>query len=260
MSRKRDKKKTSVGDVIRRIIFVIALAVFLVSGYKLFTMWKEYHDNRKAYDTVQKYAPEKVKDEDGEDTYRFTPEDFAKLYEVNNDLKAWIYIPKTEVNYPVVQTTDNDYYLHHNFNKEANAGGCIFIASENKDPFNEQNTTIHGHHMKDGSMFASLKNFEEKKFFKKNKTIYITTKTEVLKYEVFSVYYQKANNEPYATDFTDDNEYVDFLNGLKSKSLYQRKGMTDFTAKDRIITLSTCNYEVSDGRLLVHARLVKEIK
>ena len=67
-------------------------------------------------------------------------------------MKGWIYVPKTEVNYPIVQTKDNDYYLHHNFYKEANPGGCIFIASENKNPFNEQNTTIHGHHMKDGSM------------------------------------------------------------------------------------------------------------
>lgn len=260
MSKKKVKKKVTVGDVIRRIIFFIALIVFIVSGYKLFVMWKGYHDNKKAYEKVEKYAPEKVKDEDGEDSYRFTPEDFAKLYSVNNDLKGWIYVPKTDVNYPIVQTTDNDYYLHHNFNKEANAGGCIFIASENKDPFNEQNTTIHGHHMKDGSMFASLKNFEEEKFFKKNKTVYITTDKEVLKYEVFSVYFQEVNNDPYSTDFTDDNEYINFLNGLKDKSMYQREGMSDFTAKDRIITLSTCNYEVSNGRLLVHARLVKEIK
>ena len=258
--KKNNNKKVSVLDVIRKIIFLIALIVFIFSGYKLFVIWKGYHDNKKAYDKVEQYAPEKVKSEDGEDLYKFTPEDFSKLYAVNNDLKGWIYVPKTEVNYPIVQTKDNDYYLHHNFYKEANSGGCIFIASEYKNPFNEQNTTIHGHHMKDGSMFASLKNFEEEEFFKKNKIVYITTKTEVLKYEVFSVYVQEANNDPYLTDFTDDNDYIKYLNGLKEKSMYQREGMTDFTANDRIITLSTCNYEVNNGRLLVHARLVKEIK
>lgn len=250
------KKNTRVGNIIRTIIFVIALVVFLVSGYKLFQMWNEYHKNKVSYNKVQKYAPEKKTNKDtGKKEYVFSPEEFKKLKSMNSDFVAWIYIPNTEVNYPVVQTTNNSYYLTHNFEKQENAGGAIFVAVDNKSPFNERNTIIHGHHMRDGSMFASLQKFEDADFLKENSIIYITDQTGVKKYKIFSVYHQKVNDEPYQYGFTNDDQYLNFLNKLKNKSLVN-VNISDFTANDQIVTLSTCNYEETDGRLLVHARLI----
>lgn len=252
MGEKKQKKQSK--GILRKIVFCIALVVFLVSGYKLFTIWKEYHDNKVSYESVREYRPKEVVDESGNQVYRFTPEDFNKLKEINSDLKGWIYIPNTNVDYPVVQSTDNDFYLHHNFYKEYNSGGAIFIASEIENPFIDKNTIIHGHHMNDNSMFASLSNFKEEQFFKDNRTVYITTENEILEYEVFSVYYQVANTNPYQYGFASDDDYVNFLNELKNKSLFTVE-MDPLTKDDKIITLSTCTYEVNDGRLLVHARL-----
>ena len=250
-------KKKNKGSIIRKIIFSISLVVFIGSGYMLFDIMNEYHKNKASYDDIKEnYGPEKV-EEDGVLKCRFTQEDYDKLLAINSDFKGWIYIPNTNVDYPIVQGSDNDYYLHHNFKKEENDGGAIFIASEIENPFTDVNTIIHGHHMKDGSMFASLKEFkDDEDFFNKNRKVYIITKDDVLVYEIFSVYYQKANTDPYKYGFASDEDYVNFLNELKNKSMHYIE-QEPFTKDDKIITLSTCTYEVDDGRLLLHARLIQ---
>lgn len=248
-------------DIGRKIIFLIALIVFIGSSIKLFLIWNEYNKNSKSYEKVQEYGPKEVTEDNvnGEDNrykYVLSEEDYKSLMSINEDFKAWITVPNTSVNYPVVQTTDNSYYLHHNFYKEANDGGAIFIACENENPFADRNTVIHGHHMRDGSMFASLNEFKESDFFNSNKYIYISTKDEVYEYEIFSMYVEKASVNPYEISFASDEDYLDYLQALKNKSIYSRD-VSEFSADDKIITLSTCTYEVNDGRLLIHARLVK---
>ncbi|NLK95072.1 MAG: SrtB family sortase, partial [Clostridiales bacterium] len=141
-----NKKKSNKKDIVRKIILIVAIITLVVSGYKLFSIWQEYHKNAKTYDEVREYSPQS-NSEDSEDPlekYRFKQEDFDKLFSINNDFKGWITVPNTEVDYPIVQTTDNEYYLHHNFKKEYNEGGAIFIASENTNPFIDENTVIHG--------------------------------------------------------------------------------------------------------------------
>ena len=109
--------------------------------------------------------------------------------------------------------------------------------------------------MKDGSMFASLNKYKEPEFIENNKKIYISTKDEVFEYEIFSVYVEEASSDPYKYSFASDEEYVNYLKGLNERS-YTRIDTNEFTKDDKIITLSTCSYEVTDGRLLVHARLI----
>lgn len=251
----RNKKNISIKEIIRSIVFVIALLVFIGSAYKLYSIWNEYNKNSTAYEELREYSPEEITKEDGKISYKIKPEDYQKLFDINSDLKGWITIPNTDVNYPIVQTTDNSYYLTYNFNKEENDGGAIFIASENATPFKERNTIIHGHHMKDGSMFASLRSYKEPSFLESNNKIYISTKDEVLIYEIFSVYVEKASSDPYKYSFSNDEEYVSYLKSLNENS-YTRIDTNEFTKDDQIITLSTCTYEVEDGRLLVHARLI----
>ena len=153
---------------------------------------------------------------------------------------------------------DNDeYYLTHNFEKDENSGGAIFVESAIRHPFEEENTIIHGHNMRDGSMFAGLNNFKEEDFFNNNRNIYIDTKDVSYVYEVFSVYVEKANENPYMYSFSTKEEYISFLNGLKNKSMFLAN-TADFTENDKIITLSTCSYEVTDGRCLVHAKLISK--
>ncbi|MBE6049682.1 MAG: class B sortase [Clostridium sp.] len=251
-------KKGTIKEVLRKIMFFISLIVFCVCSFKLYNIWKEYHDNSKSYDEVREFAPEKVEESNNDETpekpkFVFEKEDYDSLLAMNSDFKAWIYIPNTEISYPVVQTDNNDYYLKHNFKKENNSGGAIFISSNNREPFVEKNTIMHGHHMRDGSMFASLMKFKEEDFAK-GTPIYINTKDELLQYEVFSVFYETANNDSYQSGFTNDDQYLDYLNNLKGKSLFDLG--KNLIKDDKIITLSTCDYDVDDGRLLVCARLV----
>ena len=257
-------KKISKKEIVRRIVFYLSLIVFIVCAVKLFGICKGYYDNKKSYDELRDYAPQEVEvpenaNPEAQEAPRFifTKENYNKLLSMNSDFKGWIYIPNTEVSYPLVQTDNNDYYLNHNFDKEVNSGGAIFISSNNTSPFEDKNTIIHGHHMRDGSMFATLMSFKEEDFAKST-SIFVNTKDKLLEYEVFSVFYETANNDSYQNGFESDEGYLSYVNTLKSKSLFNL-GRADFTAADKMITLSTCDYDVSDGRLLVCARL-KSVK
>ena len=251
-------------EIIRKGIFVISLCVFIFSLCKLAIIFKGYRDNSKTYDELQQYAPSENTDENsGDDNskpkFTFSKENYNELLNINSEFKGWLNVPNTDISYPIVQAEDNDYYLTHNFKKANNAGGAIFISCDNEKPFEERNTTIHGHNMKDGSMFASLSKFAESDFFNKNRTIYVALENEVLEYEVFSVYEEAANINPYTNFFNSDDEFIQYLNSLKSKSMYGVE-IDDFNKDDKIITLSTCAYDINDGRLLVHGRLVNREK
>lgn len=250
--------RVSKKEILRRVIFYISLIVFIVCAFKLFGICKGYYDNKKSYNEVREYAPQEVETPDNNQEeapkFVFTKENYDKLLSMNEDFKGWLYIPGTNISYPLVQTDNNDYYLHHNFEKESNSGGAIFISSNNANPFEDANTIIHGHHMRDGSMFATLMNFKEEDFAKST-SIYVNTKDKLLEYQVFSVFYETANNDSYQNGFVSDEDYLAYVNTLKGKSLFNLE-VPEFTAADKMITLSTCDYDVNDGRLLVCAKLV----
>ena len=251
------KEKVSKKEILRRVVFYISLIVFIVCGYKLYNIWSEYHNNSRVYEEVQEFSPEKTVEVNGEEKYIFKTEDYSKLLSINPDFKGWISISDTEINYPVVKTDNNEFYLTHNFKKEENDGGAIFISSNNMNPFDDKNTIIHGHHMKDGSMFADLKKYKEESFAQTH-PIYISTKDKVLKYEVFTVFIEKADNGSYQNNFGPNDEYVNYINKLMGRSLFNLES-GNFTKDDKIITLSTCDYNVDDGRLLVCGKLVSSL-
>ena len=251
------KEKVSKKEILRRVVVCISLIVFIVCGYKLYNIWSEYNKNSKVYEETKEFSPEKTTLENGEEIYEFKAEDYNKLLSINPEFKAWISINDTEINYPLVKTDNNEFYLTHNFKKEENAGGAVFIASNNIEPFSDKNTILHGHHMKDGSMFADLEKYKDESFAKAH-PIYISTRDKVLKYEVFTVFIEKADNGSYQNSFASNDEYVNYINKLKGKSLFDLEA-GNFTQEDKIITLSTCDYDVDDGRLLVCGRLVSSL-
>lgn len=255
-NKKELKKKFSFKDYLRDLIFIIAIVVFVVCAFQLFNIWKGYHDNKKSYEEVQEsFAPkEVVNEENGDKKYVLSDEDYNNLLAENPDFKAWITIEDTVINYPIVQTDNNDYYLKHNFKKQINAGGALFITSNNSAPFEDKNTIIHGHHMRDGSMFASLMKFKDEDFAKEH-YIYISLKGKVLKYQVFSAFTETANDDSYQIGFATDEDYLDYLNKLNNKSLFNLNNEA-LTKDDKIVTLSTCDYDESDGRMLVCAKLI----
>lgn len=183
--------------------------------------------------------------------------EYAALYEENSDLVGWMVIDGTPINYPVMQTPDRvDYYLYRNFKKENNSHGCLYVR-ESCDVFApSDNITIYGHHMKDGSMFASLKKFRKQSFWEEYHTIDFDTLYERHSYTVFAVFTTTASIGEGFTyhmfeDAATEEEFNDFVSTCKSLALYDT-GITP-TYGDKMICLSTCEYSQENGRLVVMA-------
>lgn len=185
---------------------------------------------------------------------------FAELYQMNPDLAGWLEIPGTDIDYPVMYAPDRkEYYLHRDFDKNFSNRGCLFV-HENADPFTpSDNTTIYGHRMKDGTMFARLDSYMEKSFYEENPYIYFDTIEELHTYQVIAVFLTTASvGEGFDYhDFVnaaDATEFYGFVTTCKTLALYD----TGVWAKygDKLICLSTCEYSQENGRLVVVAKRI----
>jgi sortase, srtB family len=180
--------------------------------------------------------------------------DFSKLKSTNEDIIGWITVNGTNINYPFVQTDNNTYYLDHSFNKKKNDAGWLFLDYRN-NLLNNKNSIIYAHNRKDKTMFGSLSNTLKKSWFNEtnNHIIKVSTEKENDLYQIFSIYHIPTSTDYLETDFKDDNEFIEFVNLIKNRSIY--KFNTEVNTKDKILTLSTC-YR-SNEKLVVHAKLIK---
>lgn len=170
----------------------------------------------------------------------------------NPDFKLWLYIEDTNINYYVLQSTDNDFYLHKNINKKYFKAGSLFMDFRNDAEEMTGNTIIYGHNMHDQSMFYDLKKFLDKDFFDSHPYVYTYSLDEVTVWKVFSVRTTTTDEYYIKTSFASDEQYYDFIEDFKLKSMYASDVI--LTAESDILTLTTCHkYDVSNGRLVVHA-------
>lgn len=188
---------------------------------------------------------------------------FDELMEINPDIYAWIYIPNTNVDYPVARSTsdgDDSFYLEHNVYRQYQFSGTIYSEIKNQPDFHDRVTVLYGHNMLNGSMFASLHYFEDEDFFNENNTIFVLTKDKTLTYLVYSAYTYDDRHILNSFNFNDDavfQEYIDFT--LDPHSVYAnvREGVAP-TIEDHILTLSTCTSGPADTRYLVQGVLIDE--
>ncbi len=181
--------------------------------------------------------------------------DFSKLKKVNSDTVAYMKINGLDVSAPVVQTTNNDYYLEHSFDKSVNSAGWIF--GDFRDDWDnlKKNTIVYGHNRRNYAMFGSLKLILEEKWYanKENHMIYVSTDKANMVFQIFSAYITPTETYYLANEFDSDEEYREFLDTLASRS--QVDFGTKVTSEDKILTLSTCHTNTS--KMVVHAKLVK---
>ncbi len=275
--RKKPKKKKTVGDVLSGLLMLVALGVFLYSGYTLYGFYKDYKTGTDEYDSLAIYAendkadesenladyekegaaePETaVVEENGEQKklpVMSNPVDFAELKQVNEDIVGWLKIRALDISYPIVQGEDNDYYLHRTFEKVDNFAGCIFMNYSNKDDFTDQNTVIYGHNMKNGSMFGTLKKFKEEETYEKSEYFWIFTPDLIYQYHIFSAMTVNKTGMTYQTFFMDD-EFQTLIDTAFEKSVVDGSDIKVDT-DDRIVTLSTCTGDDST-RFVVMGKL-----
>ena len=186
------------------------------------------------------------------------PIDFVALQKENPDIYAWIRVPGTAVDYPVVQSsTDNQYYLDHTVSGEKKAEGAIFTENYNGKDFEDPNTVIYGHDMKNGSMFQSLHQFMDRSFFDENREIIIYLPDRILHYEIFAAYLYDNRHLLHSFDFRDQKVYQQYLDMIFSmrdmKAFVNQK--IKVGADDKILTLSTCYARMKEKRYLVQGVL-----
>ena len=183
--------------------------------------------------------------------------EYAEVYALNDDLVGWIRMEGTKMDYPVMQTPDNrDYYLKRNFDKEASDWGAIYIREECDINKPSDNITVYGHNMKDGSMFACLGAYYDKAAWENNPLIFFDTLTESHVYKIFAVFKTTAAlGEGFSyhqfVDAANEDDFDDFIATCKDLAFYET-GITPVYG-DKIICLSTCEYTLEHGRLVVAA-------
>lgn len=186
------------------------------------------------------------------------PIDFASLKEKNQDIYAWITIPGTKVDYPILQNPkDDSYYLNHTVDRVEGLPGSIYTESIHNQDFTSKNTVIYGHNMKNDTMFGSLHDYEKSDFFRDNREVLIYTPEHIYTYEIFAAVTYSDAYIPYTFDFSTEDGYQSFLD-----SVYASRNMTnqfaedvEVTPEDCIITMSTCIGNKPNNRYLVLAVL-----
>lgn len=249
------------------IIMAVAVCVLAVSLVKLAGIFLEYKAGTDEYSALsESFAVHETAPENGqgieveaarkEETFPQLQVDFEGLRSLNGDLTAWLFIPALEVEYPVVQGSDNDYYLTHTFEKKENKAGAVFMDSKASPEMTDYNTFLYGHNMKNGSMFGKLKNFvRDETLCEGDPYFYLFTEKKNYKYLIISYYVTVDGGKTYfcPADAAGSSDYLDLI--LKN-SIY--KTDRDFPKDAPLVTLSTC-YGAAGGdqRFVVHGALVE---
>lgn len=181
--------------------------------------------------------------------------DFSNLKEMNEEVVAWIYVNGTNINYPVVQHSDNKYYLNHSFTQSKNEAGWVFMDYRNQQGSFQKNTIIYAHGRKNGSMFGTLKNTLDSSWYKNsdNYIVKLSTLYENSLWRVFSIYKIRTTNDYIQTDFSTNQSFLNFLDKIENRSIYDFR--TTVSKDDKILTLSTCFND--DEKIVLHAKLIE---
>ena len=274
---KKRKIKIKWGNLTILLIILICTAIFIIS---IVNILKWTIDNKKTDKQTEIITNIKVIEEvtDDENTeiieqpitidknapywnfikMNLIDADFNELKQINKEVQGWIQVNGTNINYPYVQASDNDFYLNHSFDKSSNGAGWIFMDYRNNPQEFDKNTIIYGHGRSNTSMFGTLKNILKSSWFKdsNNYVIKLATEQENSLWEVFSVYKIPTTSDYLQIKFSSDEEFQNFANKLIERSAYNFN--TPVNSTDKIITLSTCWND--EEKVVMHAKLIKTQK
>ena len=280
---KAKSKKTNLIIYFLLTILIVLSVIYIINFFSLKQEAKSQSNllNTITEEIAQNISEEKVKENNGEvikkneetveqeeiDEQKEEPErmlQVKQLQEQNADIVGWLEIENTNINYPVLQGTDNSYYMTHNYKKEKSKNGSIFLDANYNWNISSNNLLIYGHNLGNGMMFQELLKYEKQSFYKKHPNIRFTTADEDAEYEIISVfksrvYYKSERNVfryYYFINSKSEIEYNDFVKNAKNASLYPIDATANYG--DQLITLSTCSYYVEDGRFAVVGKRIEQ--
>lgn len=258
---KKKSRHSKQKNKLKKLCLMVLILVFIIGiiyiGYYLYNRDKDKKENTEILNNIEI------------DNTQITPqktEMMLKLEELqkeNSEIIGWLEIDGTNINYPVLQATDNDFYLTHNYKKEKASSGSLFLDKDFDLENGSSNYLIYGHRNKQGLMFEDLLKYAKEDFYKEHKTIKLTTNKEDATYEILAVFYSRVYYKSekdvfryyYFVNTNDEAEYNEFINEAKKASIYD----TGITAKygEQLLTLSTCEYSQEDGRFAIVAKKIK---
>lgn len=266
------KKRRKVKLWVWIVIATILLSSVFISIGKIILWQIDNNKSKKLTDEVDNITNvEEIKDNENTElinepndknsdywyyiTFPLINVDFNELKKKNADTVAWINVNNTNINYPIVQTDNNDFYLDHSYDLSYNEAGWVFLDYRNNSSFSDKNTIIYAHSRLDKTMFGSLSKVLKPQWYenKDNHIIRISNEKENSLWQIFSVYIIETESYYITTNFNNDSDYLEFLETMKNRSKYDFN--TELSSNDRIITLSTC-YD-DDRKTVVHAKLIK---
>lgn len=239
--------------IVYTIITILLIGLVLISSYLIFKEKKQNEKQENTFEDLIEIVEENIENQEERKI------DINKLYEENKDIVGWLKIDNTTINYPIMQNiNDPNYYLHRDFYKNYSSYGTPYMAKQCN--LNSDNIVIYGHHMKNNKMFGELEKYKSKDFYNNHKIITFTTLEKEYSYEIFAVFkttvYTKNTFRYYENiNFENKKMYNDFINICKDKSLYQTG--IEIKDKEKLITLSTCEYSNKNSRLVIVARKIK---
>lgn len=253
-SRPKGRKLKNYIQIICIIIFIISICIIIYYFYNSSRNKQEY---KKVLNDI-KVDEELVTEEKTERILQV-----EELKKENQDIVGWIEIEGTNISYPVVQGTDNQYYIKHTYKKEYSNDGSIFLDKSYDWNLPSTNLLIYGHNNKNGIMFQELLKYKEESFYKEHPTIRFTNINEDCQYEIISVFYSRVyyKNEKnvfryyYFINAENEEEYNNYIEESKKASIYDT-GITAIFG-EQLLTLSTCEYSQEDGRFVIVAKKVK---
>ncbi len=248
---KQTTKKT------RRLIYIFLIVLIIIATIYIIFFIKGKNDTIQESAALNNVQIDEAKVDD-KTTERMLQ--VQELQKENPDVVGWIEIEGTNINYPVLQGTDNSYYMTHNYKKEETKDGSIFLDKDYDWSIPSSNLLMYGHNMGDGAMFQDLLKYENEEFYKQHPIVRYTTATEDAEYEIISafksrVYYKSEKNVfryYYFINADNEEEYNEFVSNAKEASFYDTGKAAEYG--DQLMTLSTCSYHTEDGRFAVVAR------
>lgn len=256
------------------VLLLLFSGVFVFSIFKIVQLKQEYDSGTASYSALDAYVslpdftvPSDTPDGARPDLEASSPSlpeesptqwpliDFEALARINPDIVAWIYIPGTDISYPVVQGEDNDYYLYHMFDGGYNRAGCVFLDVNVSPDFSAENSVLHGHNLLNNTMFAGLLDYRDQSFYDAHPEAMLLTPDRNYRVALFSGYICDITEDAWDAVFSDE-EYALWQTRIAGKSCFQTSVVP--TASHRILTLSTCSYEFSDARFVLHGILIPE--
>lgn len=261
-------------DKKRQVLFLLFFIVLVGALTFGFLYLREEKQNEDIYDKMAQEqqqeetvtetpTPEVTEESTIEDPAVSKPEipiDFEKLQQENPDIYAWIRIPDTKIDYPVVQSpTDDAYYLNHTVEKKEGLPGSIYSESQNAKDFSDPNTVLYGHNMRNGSMFAGLHEYSDADYMAKHNEITVYTPEHILTYRVFAAVVYDNRHILNTINFREPTEFQAYLDSLKNARNMSNAydDTVNVTTDDRLLTLSTCNSN-SEQRFILEAVLINE--